>query len=180
MCPESQIKLMSKARQFSVVQCSFYSSLWWLVSYGGSDLENVNHMTASGCWGCMGRGSNLRLPHGRWEFYGCTTHAPLIIKWPFTRRFSYQENFMFVCDLIPSWWPHMIDTIICIILWIRAMTLRKGNTVTYGHATVNHGTSTLTHISSNRNSHIPDNPAESGLALKERDQISSYLSILLW
>ena len=58
--------------------------------------------------------------------------------------------------------------------------LRKGNTFTYGHATVNHETSTLTHISSNRNSHIPDNPAESGLALNERDQISSYLSILLW
>ena len=134
----------------------------------------------SGPCGCMGWEMRLGLPHGRWEFFGCTTHAPLIIKWQFTRHFSYQENFMFTCDLISSWWPHIIDTIICIILWIRAMMLRKGNTVTYGHATVNHGTSTLTHISSNRNSHIPDNPAESGLALKERDQISSYLSILLW
>ena len=56
--------------------------------------------------------------------------------------------------------------------------LGKGNAFTYGHATVNHDTSTLTHISSNRTSHIPDNPAESGLALRERDQISSYLSIL--
>ena len=59
------------------------------------------------------------------------------------------------------------------------MMLGKGNAFTYGHATVNHDTSTLTHILSNRASHIPDNPAESGLALRERDQISSYLSILL-
>lgn len=51
------------------------------------------------------------------------------------------------------------------------MMLRKGNTVTYGHATVNHGASTLTHFS-NRNSHIPDNPAESGLALKKEIRLA--------
>lgn len=180
MCPESQIKLMSKARQFSVVQRSFYNSLWWMVWYGGSDLENINHMTISGCWGCTGWESNLGLLHGRRELYHCTTHAPLIVKRPFIRHFPCQENFMFVCDLISSWRPHMIDTTICIILWIRTVMLRKGNAFSYGRATVNYETSTLTHVSSNRNSHILDDPAASGLALNERDQISSYLSILLW
>lgn len=40
----------------------------------------------------------------------------LIIKLPFIMHFSYEENFMLIPGLISLWQPHMIDTIIHIIL----------------------------------------------------------------